>query len=223
MDADEHKILAIDASTDTTQLVLHDGQQTVVEDCLERYARGETPLFKHIADLLVRADWAMDAITRFAVGLGPGSFSGIRSVLSALQAMALPMRTPVIGISTGAAIACQLRKERGANRVTVIGDARRNRLWLGAFSADTMPSHTEADYRLISRDAVAAETNRADLVASPDWERISHVLTAQVESQRLIQRTTPPSAAAIAELSIHTISCQSPTPIYMHPPVARVL
>ena len=62
-------------------------------------------------------------------GTGPGSFSGIRSVLAALQGLALPRGIPVLGLSSAAALARSVALARGAETVAVIGDARRGTLW----------------------------------------------------------------------------------------------
>jgi tRNA A37 threonylcarbamoyladenosine modification protein TsaB len=47
----------------------------------------------------------LTSITSFVSGLGPGSFSGIRACLAAMNGMALPTKTPVYGVASAAALA----------------------------------------------------------------------------------------------------------------------
>ncbi|MEI7903032.1 MAG: tRNA (adenosine(37)-N6)-threonylcarbamoyltransferase complex dimerization subunit type 1 TsaB, partial [bacterium] len=81
---------------------------------------------------LIEHTIAFTSITSYVSGLGPGSFSGIRACLAAMNGMALPTKTPVHGIASAAAIA----NEQPDNLVTVVGDARRNRLWCVTYSKD---------------------------------------------------------------------------------------
>ena len=80
-------------------------------------------------------------IDRFAAGLGPGSFSGTRAAVAALQGMALPGQKPLVGVSSAAALAFALLTARAAQHihtpVAVIGDARRERLWCAVFTLPT--------------------------------------------------------------------------------------
>ena len=69
---------------------------------------------------------SLDAVL---AGTGPGSFSGIRSVIAALQGLALPRAIPVLGLSSAAALARATALACGARTVAVVGDARRGTLW----------------------------------------------------------------------------------------------
>ena len=62
-------------------------------------------LFNVLPGFLSTCDVRPSQIDLFGVGLGPGSFTGLRISISALLSMALPYRKPVRGISSGEAIA----------------------------------------------------------------------------------------------------------------------
>jgi len=77
-------------------------------------------------DWLARLGAALDAagvslaeIDRFAAGVGPGSFSGIRAAVASLQGMALPGGKPLVGVSSAAALAFALLTERAARGVAL--------------------------------------------------------------------------------------------------------
>ena len=65
-----------------------------------------------------------------AVGLGPGSFAGVRSSIACLQGMGLALGLRPKGFPSAAL--CALAS--GLPEVTVVGDARRNTLWAARFS-----------------------------------------------------------------------------------------
>ncbi len=211
--------LAIDASTDQTDMVITGASKVLARTTTPRLTRGESRLFNDIRNLIASAGITPPEISRYAAGLGPGSFSGIRSVLSALQAMALPGEKPVIGISSGAAMAEELRSLNKGDSVAVIGDARRNRLWIGRFIAGMAFSHTEADFLLIPRDNIRESLEGIETVGSPDWERLESELLEQIPDRCHLRRNLHPDAAVIAELAANTIPAKTATPIYMHPPV----
>jgi len=165
-------------------------------------------------------------------GIGPGSFSGIRGALAFLNGLALPFKTPVYGVSSAAALAVEAAQS-AAERVTVIGDARRNTLWVAQFQVvdrdrgaiqrmtGAALTHTAEDFTLIAPDQLAALCVPGTTVISPDWGRLEGALRAAVQpGVRLVEHTVYPSAAWIGRLALagnHT--AQEPLPIYLHPAV----
>ena len=212
-------ILAIDASTERTDIVVTDTARIIARSTRPRLARGESPLFSDLKTVLKEAELTLADIDCFAVGLGPGSFSGIRSVLSAFQAMALPGEIPLVGISSGAAMAASIMKDYGAENVAIIGDARRQRLWLGKFSSEKHMTHTESDYQLTTWDELKSQLSDITIAGTPDWERIGPELKEQLAEIQLVKETLYPDAALIAELAQYSTPEKIATPIYMHPPV----
>jgi len=180
--------------------------------------------------LLKKAQIPPDRIERFICGLGPGSFSGIRAGLAAVNGLALPSRTPVFGIASAAVVAWE---HGSAETVTVVGDARRSRLWLVTYRVHAQtgrivlldgaaPTHTEADFQLIAADALPISVPAGSRIVTSEWERLQTVLVSHFgASGRLVQRSVFPSADALARM----VSANSdrlrpePSPIYLHPAV----
>lgn len=75
-------------------------------------------------EILAKANMPIGRIDRFAVCTGPGSFTGLRVSLAFARALALPGKTPVIGISSLACWAAQADPE-GAQRVLSAADVKR--------------------------------------------------------------------------------------------------
>jgi tRNA threonylcarbamoyladenosine biosynthesis protein TsaB len=92
------KILALDAALGPFSIALAlDG--VVTSERSERNDALEAGLGR-IAGLLERAGLRLSALDRIAVGLGPGSFTGIRIALSFAKALAFGANVPLVGISS---------------------------------------------------------------------------------------------------------------------------
>lgn len=215
-------LLALDASTALRSVALFRGPECLAQTTGE--ARGNGPLFDDITRVLAEADVAVTELTHTAIGLGPGSFSGIRAALAAMQGLCLPLGTRPIGISSGAAMAQAARRTTGTATIAVVGDARRRRLWLGLFSPDTPATHTADDYTLLPLDALAAAIPPQALIISPDAHRIGDLLARTFTPDRLSLAPSHPSATDVATLALplipHAHTLPPPLPIYLHPAVA---
>ena len=169
-------------------------------------------------------------VDQFICAVGPGSFSGIRSALAALEGMALPGGKSVFGISSAAALAYEHRNA-GFDSVTVIGDARRSTLWITTYQFDqesglvlqngSVPSQSADDFKLITRDQLAATVPEGSLILSPDWDRIGDLLCENFAADRLVQEKLSSSAPVLAEMAeCFPVLCKpEPMPVYLHPAV----
>jgi tRNA threonylcarbamoyl adenosine modification protein YeaZ len=119
--------LAIDTSSSVGSIAL--GNEQVVVQSIEFKApqRHSAALFPALSRLgLPRLK-----LGRIIVGLGPGSFSGIRVGLAAAQGIALVQNIPVIGICSAWSVALQ---NKNATRLGVFADAKRREAFCTAFA-----------------------------------------------------------------------------------------
>ena len=105
-------------------------------------------LMPMIAETMAGAGLEFNQIERFAVTVGPGSFTGVRVGVAAARAFALAAARPVVGISSLEVIAARGRQLMGARAdgrtLMVAIDARRGGLYCalhrdGTTVADTSP------------------------------------------------------------------------------------
>jgi len=170
-------------------------------------------------------------VDRYVCGLGPGSFSGIRASLSVLQGLALPGGKPVHGVASAAALA--LGQARGAECVTVVGDARRDRLWSVTYRVDAavqrvrlfdgrVPTHSADDFMLTPSHELASAVPAGTRIVTSDWDRLSAVLEGTFSAERLVARAVFPTAADVGRLALSAPeACVfEPLPVYLHPAVA---
>lgn len=216
--------LAVDSSTAEVSVALLDGDR-VLAASRRPATKGETgALLADIRRVTEESRIALADITLYAVGLGPGNFTGLRISAAAIQALALPARTPVIGICSADATAEALRRQHGDHPVLIVGDARRERLWLLDY-----PRNGQSDNRPEPRVTTIAEAapllhTPGLLIASPDWSRIAPALEQIAPpSATLIRENRFPDAADIAKLALARHRQGTATgpidPIYVHPPV----
>jgi len=112
-------ILAFDTATEVaTSALVSDGE--VVG---ERVSRAST-LLEDVDALLRQGGAHPSDVGALAVGVGPGSFTGVRVGLATARGLALALGVPVAGVSTLAALAA------GAPGAIPVIDARRREIFL---------------------------------------------------------------------------------------------
>jgi tRNA threonylcarbamoyladenosine biosynthesis protein TsaB len=169
--------LAFDTATDVaTVAVLRDG-----EPLGERRSRAVAVL-ADADELLREAGLRPDDLDLLAVGVGPGSFTGVRIGLAAARGLGLALELPVAGVSTLEALAAS-----GAGAVPVI-DARRREVFtlLGGDPRCVAPGDLEIEARreYVGDGAVRyrATIEEAGGVVPPDGDE-RHVPWARFHAQ----------------------------------------
>jgi tRNA threonylcarbamoyladenosine biosynthesis protein TsaB len=110
--------LAFDTATAVATSALVDGDEVLGE----RVSRAQT-LLEDVDALLRRAGAHPSELDRLAVGIGPGSFTGVRIGLAAARGLALALDLPGSGVSTLAALAA------GAPGALPVVDAKRREVF----------------------------------------------------------------------------------------------
>ena len=118
--------LAFDTSSSIGSIALGNAQVVVQSIEFKGPRRHSAALFP----ALVRLGIPRLKLRRIIVGLGPGSFSGIRVSLAAAQGIALVQNIPVIGICSAYSVAAQHRE---VSRLGVFADAKRREAFCTVF------------------------------------------------------------------------------------------
>ncbi|MGI8429666.1 MAG: tRNA (adenosine(37)-N6)-threonylcarbamoyltransferase complex dimerization subunit type 1 TsaB [Solirubrobacteraceae bacterium] len=137
--------------------------------------RHATRLLACIIELLARAGSEWDEVDRIAVGLGPGSFTGLRIGVATARALGRARAIDLVGVSTLQSLALAAQRHplsAGTDVVLAVLDARRGEVFAagwraggadgaGAITPTRPPDHTAAGtraQRLLAPRALTPET-----------------------------------------------------------------
>lgn len=203
------KILALEFSSlrRAVAIVEVTGQKaTILAQAADQDFRGKPG--PSLVDHAMRAcKLAPPEIDRIALGLGPGSYTGIRSALAIAQGWQLGRGLPVIGISTADLLAEQCARAGGAGNIQIIIDAQRKEVYSAIYHlADGRPERVRP-LEIIPQDALhlAPDTR----MFGPEAARL-HPQAAELF----------PDAVLLAELAAREQPhgpAESLTPIYLRP------
>lgn len=99
-------ILALESSGARCSVALWDG--TLVAEAARDEARGHASILPVLVEqVLVEQVMGQTAVTAVAAGVGPGGFTGLRAGLAVAQGLALALGVPVLGVTTGEALAAE--------------------------------------------------------------------------------------------------------------------
>jgi tRNA threonylcarbamoyladenosine biosynthesis protein TsaB len=129
------RVLAIESSTRRGSVALLDaGRPAFALQHEKQNAHAET-LLPLVERVLAETGSTRSSIDRLAVGVGPGSFTGLRVGIALAQGMALGLDRPLVGIGSLRAIARGAPGDDARVRVVAL-DARRDELFVAAYAAD---------------------------------------------------------------------------------------
>lgn len=131
-------VLALDSSTPTLSLALvrwREGRPEVLAERSEQHvAQHGQRLPAAIEALLAEAGRTLDDLGGCAVGIGPGSFTGLRIGLSTIKGLCYARRLPLAGASSLRAMALGVAQNAAPEALHCpLLDARRGEIYAGLF------------------------------------------------------------------------------------------
>jgi len=129
------KILGIDTSTKFLCIGLSDGVG-IYEYRLDLGRGHDIYLIEHIDRILKALKMKIKDIDYLAVGLGPGSFTGLRIGLSTVKGLSLVLKKKIVGISTLELIAYNALDLEDVSYICPIIDAKRKLLYTSVYQKD---------------------------------------------------------------------------------------
>ncbi len=124
-----------------------------------------------IEAVLREAQWEREQVEGLAIGLGPGSYTGIRAAIAAAQGWQLARPIQLLGISSVECLAAQAQALGWHGRIDIIIDAQRNEFYLAGFEISAAGFQAREGLRLATLEEVRAKASAAAAVAGPEATR----------------------------------------------------
>ena len=126
-----------------------DGGPLSVGEAIETGARSSNALGL-VEEALRQAQIERTQVECLAIGLGPGSYNGIRLAIALAQGWQLARPVKLIGISTAECLAAQARAEGIFGQVQVVIDAQRGEFYLAGYDLSPEARRETEPLRLAS-------------------------------------------------------------------------
>ena len=197
-------VLATEFSREDSTLALLEGERGSVGRLLREIPvnardRRSQSLFPAAEKLLAEAGVAWSAIDAYAVGIGPGSYTGLRVSITAARGWALPHNRPVWTCPSAAALAAEcFAGDPALNAAVIHGDARRGTRWAALYHCD----------------AAALARQEGEFVVLPEGE-----LAERWTGVAWIAEDRAPRAEWVGRLFFAGGESGGMSPIYMNPAV----
>ncbi len=99
------RLAALESSTDLRSIALFEGDRLIVEESARAPGGHAETLLPALDRLFTEAGWEPRAVDRWCVGIGPGSFTGVRVALSVVKGIVAATGAELVGVTSLDALA----------------------------------------------------------------------------------------------------------------------
>jgi tRNA threonylcarbamoyladenosine biosynthesis protein TsaB len=197
------RVIAIETSgTQGSVALVEAGGRVLGEETFEKGLRHGQALVPAIARVLDRAGVAKRDVDLFAVGTGPGSYTGLRVGIATAKALAFALGRPLLGAPSFDAMAAATPPElvgRAASAAVAV-EARREHLYVGRYAVREGRLAREEAFDVVAPDRALAGLARPVLVIGDAIARYPALRAADViEAPEALRR---PHAREVARLAL---------------------
>ncbi|MBI2925972.1 MAG: tRNA (adenosine(37)-N6)-threonylcarbamoyltransferase complex dimerization subunit type 1 TsaB [Verrucomicrobia bacterium] len=112
-----------------------------------------------------------EEITCLAIGLGPGSYTGIRSAIAIAQGWQLARAVKLVGISSVECLAVQAQTDGTLGRVNIVIDAQRREFYLAGYAIAATECREVEPLHLATFEEVERHSRAGALLIGPEVTR----------------------------------------------------
>jgi tRNA threonylcarbamoyladenosine biosynthesis protein TsaB len=180
------KILALEFSSGHRSVAVSHGEILLAQKTTT--GGRSVAAFSMIESALAEAKIEREEIETIAIGLGPGSYTGIRAAIALAQGWQLARRINTIGVSSVVALALHAQMQKIFGRVNVVINAQREEFYFATYEI-TEAARTElAPLKILSNSEVQSRLKEGGVIIGP-------------EAGRFEGRIIFPPADAVAQLA----------------------
>lgn len=174
------KCLAFDTSLSACSVAVLNHNQTIVLQQIAPKQQAQI-ILSMVEEALLKANLTLSDLDAIAYTCGPGSFTGIRIASSVAQGLAFPNNTPIVQISSLAALAQSAYDEQQANYCVVALDARMNQVFWAEYECNATGLVELVGNEVVSTPNEMSITIPKDYYAIGDgWQAYGPVLLNRV-------------------------------------------
>jgi tRNA threonylcarbamoyladenosine biosynthesis protein TsaB len=162
-------ILALEFSSSQRSVAIARGGEVLAE-AAETGERG-TNAFGMIEEVLATAKIKREEIECLAVGLGPGSYTGIRVALSIAQGWQLARGVKLLGIGSVECLVAQTQAEKMFGRVNVVIDAQRGEFYLATYEVSADGTKEVGMLKIVTATEIKACADAGEILLGPEVTR----------------------------------------------------
>ncbi|HEX4646399.1 MAG TPA: tRNA (adenosine(37)-N6)-threonylcarbamoyltransferase complex dimerization subunit type 1 TsaB [Verrucomicrobiae bacterium] len=164
------KILAIEFSSRQRSVSALAGDR-VLSEAMETAARA-TPAFELIARALAEARLEREDVECLAIGLGPGSYTGIRFAIALAQGWQLARPgVKLLGISSADCLAAEARHRGWFGTINVAIDAQRGELYLARYEIGESVFELIEPLKIAKMEEARSRVRAGETMVGPEADR----------------------------------------------------
>src|SRR4029450_13718245 len=127
-----------------------------------------TQAFALIADVLKKIHWERHDVECIAVGLGPGSYTGVRVGISIAQGWQIARDVKLIGLSSADAIAEQARCDGFRGPIACLIDAQGQGVYSAVYQLDDAAARPVQPLTIETFAQAKERAAQSEVIVSPD-------------------------------------------------------
>ena len=169
------KILALEFSSPQRSVAVvvagADGRPSATCEVVETATGHTMKPFAMIESALRQTNLEREQIECLVVGLGPGSYTGIRAAIALAQGWQLVTGARLLGLSSAECVAAQATAEGIISKFTVVIDAQREEFYVADYEIDAVGMREVAPLRLATLAEVRGHEGAGERLVGPEVTR----------------------------------------------------
>jgi tRNA threonylcarbamoyladenosine biosynthesis protein TsaB len=198
-------ILALEFSSDQRSVACS-RDDAVLAEAIETGGRA-TNAMGMIEKVLKQAGISPEEIGGIVIGLGPGSYTGIRTAMAVAEGWHLVRPVKFLGVSSVECLAAEAQAAGMAGRVHIVVDAQRGDVYHSIWTVSDASLNESSPLKIFPAREIRAAVGPGEMVAGPEAIRWHEAA-----------KTIFPSAATLCRLAAETsglFGTALPEPIYL--------
>ena len=197
-------ILALEFSSLRRSVALADHTGMVLAEAVDSTGGRGTNALGLIAKVLAAKNIPRSNVQVLAVGLGPGSYAGIRAAIAIAQGWHLARGAKLLGIRSTDSMGAGAQTEKRFGRVNFVVDAQRGEFYLSAWEISGLERRELSPLRIVTSAELENRKASGEICAGPDTEPPLFPTAAM--------------AAALAQTRSDFVSAEMLAPVYLREP-----